>query len=500
MEPSAESAQAGGPDTDTDTDDAALLPAPQPSCCQGLCSARWGLAVVLHITLFMVYALRVNLSMAIVAMTNATHPSSQANVSVEVCSNHSHAWSNGSHPAFAHGAPVYDWSAETQGVILSSFFYGYIFTQMLGGYWAGTLGGKVVLGCGLFLTSALTLFVPLAAKLGVVYLIGLQVLLGLAEGVIFPAQYTLWAKWAPPMERSRLMNIADAGCTFGTFLTYLVAGFICQCLGWPYVFYIFGGIGCVWSMFWFLLVYEDPACHPCISARERDYIVSSLASQGCSHGWSLPLKAMARSLPLWAIVVACFCTDWLFYTLLTSMPTYMNNVLHFNIQENGLLSALPYVGNGLGHILSGLLADLLLSRHVLSTAAVRKLFSAVGMLLPGAFLVAVSYIGCNYTAAVAFLTLSLTVNSTTGAGLNINHIDIAPRYAGFLLGITNTFGIIAGIIAPTAVGFLTSQDLVTGWRNVFFLSAGIDLFGLLFYVAFGNGTIQEWAKEDVASQ
>uniref|UniRef100_A0A7M4FHD7 Solute carrier family 17 member 4 n=1 Tax=Crocodylus porosus TaxID=8502 RepID=A0A7M4FHD7_CROPO len=424
-----------------------------------------GLAVVLHITLFMVYALRVNLSMAIVAMTNATHPSNQAN------------------------APVYDWSAETQGIILSSFFYGYIFTQMLGGYWAGTLGGKVVLGCGLFLTSALTLFVPLAAKLGVVYLIGLQVLLGLAEGVIFPAQYTLWAKWAPPMERSRLMNIADAGCTFGTFLAYLAAGFICQCLGWPYIFYIFGGIGCIWSMFWFLLVYEDPARHPCISARERDYIVSSLASQGCSHGWSLPLKAMAKSLPLWAIAVACFCTDWLFYTLLTSMPTYMNNVLHFNIQENGLLSALPYVGNGLGHILSGLLADLLLSRHVLSTAAVRKLFSAVGMLLPGAFLVAVSYIGCNYTAAVAFLTLSLTVNSTTGAGLNINHIDIAPRYAGFLLGITNTFGIIPMFGSP--------QDLVAGWRNVFFLSAGIDLFGLLFYVAFGNGTIQDWAKEDV---
>lgn len=31
------------------------------------------------------------------------------------------------------------------------------------------------------------------------------------------------------------------------------------------------------------------------------------------------------------------------------------------------------------------------------------------------------------------------------------------RYAGFLLGVTNTFGIIAGIIAPTAVGLLVSQ-------------------------------------------
>lgn len=55
--------------------------------------------------------------------------------------------------------------------------------------------------------------------------------------------------------------------------------------------------------------------------------------QSSSHGLSLPLVAMAKSLPLWAITIACFCTDWLFYMLLTSMPTFMSNVLHFDLGE-----------------------------------------------------------------------------------------------------------------------------------------------------------------------
>ncbi|KAF1472906.1 putative small intestine urate exporter, partial [Megadyptes antipodes antipodes] len=463
-----------------------------------LCSARCGLALVLHVSLFVAYALRVSLSIAIIAMTNGSHP---------------HSWSGsaprGSYPGFSQdvsgkqmqiterrfpgSAPVYNWSAETQGIILSSFFYGYGLTQVLGGYCSGLFGGKPVLGSGLLLSSVLTLLVPRAAELGMSFLIGLQVLLGLAE-------YTLWAKWAPPLERSRLMNIADAGCTFGTFFALLVAGIICQSLGWPFVFYIFGGVGCAWCLCWFLLVYEDPAHHPWINAGEQEYIVSLLAHQGSSHGCSLPLVAMAKSLPLWAITIACFCTDWLFYMLLTSMPMFMSNVLHFDLRENGLLSSLPYIGNGLGHILAGLLADFLLARRVLGTAAIRKLFSALGMLLPAVFLVAVPYLGCSSTVVVVLLTLALTIISMTGAGININHIDIAPRYAGFLLGITNTFGIVAGIIAPTAVGLLISQDLQTGWRNAFFVSAALNLFGLIFYIAFGSGTIQDWAREDTAVQ
>lgn len=39
------------------------------------------------------------------------------------------------------------------------------------------------------------------------------------------------------------------------------------------------------------------------------------------------------------------------------------------------------------------------------------------------------------------------------------------------------------------------QDSVSGWRNVFFLSAAVNMFGLVFYLTFGQAEIQDWAKE-----
>lgn len=54
-------------------------------------------------------------------------------------------------------------------------------------------------------------------------------------------------------------------------------------------------------------------------------------------------------------------------------------------------------------------------------------FSSQGMLLPAAFLMAVPYVGCSSMVVVVLLTLALTIISMTGAGININHIDIAPR-------------------------------------------------------------------------
>uniref|UniRef100_A0A6I8NWK3 Major facilitator superfamily (MFS) profile domain-containing protein n=1 Tax=Ornithorhynchus anatinus TaxID=9258 RepID=A0A6I8NWK3_ORNAN len=317
------------------------------------------------------------------------------------------------------------------------------------------------------------------------------------EGVIIPAQFTLWAKWAPPLERSRLVNFSSAGISFGIFLTLIVGGVISHSLGWPSIFYIFGGVGCVCCLLWFSLVYKDPQSHPFIGASEKEFITSSLTQQGSSHGRTVPISAMLTSLPLWAISVAFFSNYWLYITLLTSLPMYMKTVLHFNIREGGFLSSLPYIASWFSGSLVGLLADLLLSKNICSLITLRKLFSALGktMLIPSAFLVAVSYMDSNYITAVVLLTLSLVIRSLSGAGCLINHMDIAPRYAAQSL--PSTFGTISGVITPSAVGFFTSQDASAGWRKVFFLSAAINLFGLIFYVIFGKVEIQDWARVEL---
>ncbi|MEQ2265860.1 hypothetical protein XENORESO_013754, partial [Xenotaenia resolanae] len=66
-------------------------------------------------------------------------------------------------------------------------------------------------------------------------------------------------------------------------------------------------------------------------------------------------------------------------------------------------------------------------------------------------------------------------------------------YAGFLLGITNTFGTIPGVVAPIVAGYFTEDHTLAGWRKVFWVAAGINMGGAVIYTIFGSGEIQSWA-------
>jgi MFS transporter, ACS family, solute carrier family 17 (sodium-dependent inorganic phosphate cotransporter), other len=96
-----------------------------------------------------------------------------------------------------------------QGLLLSSFFYGYITTQLAGGYLASRIGGHLVFACGIGVTAVLTLFSPLAANLNVYALVAVRILEGVFEGVTFPCIHAIWANWAPPLERSRMASIVS---------------------------------------------------------------------------------------------------------------------------------------------------------------------------------------------------------------------------------------------------------------------------------------------------
>ncbi|XP_072107188.1 sialin isoform X1 [Mobula birostris] len=451
------------------------------------CSARYNLAILAFWGFFVVYALRVNLSVAMVEMLddNATVPK---NDSVEACPPHS----NVTHQNNGKKGKVYDWNSDIQGWILSAFFYGYIVTQIPGGYLAGKFGGKLLLGFGILGTSILTLLTPPVAELGPYYVIVLRIIEGLGEGVTFPAMHAMWAEWAPPLERSTLLSLSYAGAQFGTVVSLPLSGIICYYLDWSYVFYIFGALGVFWCLLWFWLASDTPESHRTISKAEQDYIISSLRGQH-SFKKNVPWQSIWKSLPLWAIIVSHFCYNWTFYTLLTLLPTYMEEILQFDIKENGLLSALPYLFCWILMISVGMIADYLIKKQNWTVSTVRKLCTLIGMIGPAVFLVAAGYIGCNYEVAVLFLTISSASGGFSMSGFNINHLDIAPSYAGILLGITNTFATIPGMVGPVIAKDLTYNHTLAEWRGVFYIAASIDVFGALFFTIFGKGTVQSWA-------
>lgn len=73
------------------------------------------------------------------------------------------------------------WSKKMQGSVLSAFFWGYLFSQVLGGYLSALIGGKIVIGAAVVASAVLSLLSPIAATTHIYYFIAIRAMLGLAQ-------------------------------------------------------------------------------------------------------------------------------------------------------------------------------------------------------------------------------------------------------------------------------------------------------------------------------
>lgn len=364
---------------------------------------------------------------------------------------------------------------------------------------AERIGGKILFGGGILVTAALTLLTPVAARWSVYMLIALRVLEGVGEGVTFPSMHALLSRWIPPMERSKAVTFVYAGAQLGTVIGMSVSGVLCDygfAGGWPSAFYVFGIAGCVWCFAWLVLCHNSPSTHPRISAAERHYIEKLVNSTEAYVKPPTPWMKIALSLPVWACAVAHFANNWGYYTLLTCLPKYMNDVLQFDIKQNGILSALPYIATWLVMTGGGQLADWMRAPHRLQTGTVRKLFLTVGLLMPGIFLIAVGFLGYNRVLIVFAVVISIGSSGLAMSGFGANHLDLAPRHAGTLMGLTNTLATVPGFLGPQVVGALTYYESSRAqWQKVFYITMAIYCFGVVVFVMFGSGKLQDWAAE-----
>uniref|UniRef100_A0A8C2SQQ6 Vesicular glutamate transporter 1 n=1 Tax=Coturnix japonica TaxID=93934 RepID=A0A8C2SQQ6_COTJA len=319
--------------------------------CFGL-PRRYGIAVLCAVGFCISFGIRCNLGVAVVSMVNGE----------------------------VNGHAQFHWDPETVGMIHGSFFWGYIITQIPGGFIAQKFAANRVFGLAIVSTSVLNMLIPSAARTHVGCVIAVRVMQGLVEGVTYPACHGIWSKWAPPLERSRLATTAFCGSYAGAVIAMPLAGILVQYTGWSSVFYVYGSFGLCWYMFWVLVSYESPAVHPTISSEERKYIQDSIGESQGSNPLLLatPWRQFLTSLPVYAIIVANFCRSWTFYLLLISQPAYFEEVFGFEISKVGLLSALPHLVMTIVVPIGGQIADHLRSRGIMSTTNVRKMMNCGG--------------------------------------------------------------------------------------------------------------------------
>jgi len=297
-----------------------------------------------------------------------------------------------------------------QGLILSSFYWGYVITHLPGGMLAERFGGKYSLGLGILSTAIFTLLTPVVVQWGEhIGLIVLRVLMGLGEGTTFPALNAMLAQWTPPEERSIIGSMVFAGAQLGTVLANSLSGVILHYTTWPAVFYVFGSIGLLWFVIWVLICYNNPYEHPFISEREVKYLHERMNEHVHAKPPPVPWRHMLTSAPVWALIAAQIGHDWGFFTMVTDLPKYMNSVLHYSIRDNGFVSSLPYLLMWFCSLGSSWLADWMITRNIMSRTNVRKLGTTIASLGPGAFIIGASYAMCDSTLVVTMFAIGMAL-------------------------------------------------------------------------------------------
>jgi MFS family permease len=372
------------------------------------------------------------------------------------------------------------WSPQTQGTVLSSFFAGYLLLQIVGGRLADRFGGKVVLGAGVLAWSLFTALTPPAAHLGLGVLLAARIAMGMGESVAFPSIYSLYGRWVPLRERSRAVGLSNSGIPLGTVFALIVTPYIVERLGWEWVFYLFGALGLFWLVAWQRMVTADPADHPRIHPEE----LATIRAEAPTAAEASPsIAAFLRSAPVWAIVVTHFCNNWSLYVLLSWLPTFVNKGLGVDYSAVGWFTMLPSVASFVFLNVAGSVADRLIGAGM-PVGRVRKLMQGVGFGGLAAALFVVGTVESAWTAIVV-MSAGTAVGAFVTGGFAVNHMDIAPKYAGTMMGITNTAGTIPGVIGVFVSGLILER---TGsWALVFQTAAGITLFGLVFFLVFASG-------------
>ncbi|KAL5984383.1 Sodium-dependent phosphate transport protein 1, chloroplastic [Asimina triloba] len=325
----------------------------------------------------------------------------------------------------------FNWSPSTVGLIQSSFFWGYLLTQIAGGIWADTVGGKLVLGFGVVWWSIATVLTPIAAKLGLPFLFITRAFMGIGEGVAMPAMNNILSKWVPVSERSRSLALVYSGMYLGSVTGFAFSPLLIHNYGWPSVFYSFGSLGVVWFATWLnknwrelkkkppksgfqhwmvlnlvqnmQLAQSSPLEDPELLLEEKNLIIGNYSSNEPVR--TIPWRLILSKPPVWALIVSHFCHNWGTFILLTWMPTYYNQnmlianfqsstihpgtptqstwtdsylnlfpipkVLKFNLTESGLICVLPWLTMALSANIGGWIADTLVSKGV-SVTTVRK--------------------------------------------------------------------------------------------------------------------------------
>lgn len=375
-----------------------------------------------------------------------------------------------------------EWSKTEVGTVLSSFFWGYTLTQIIGGYLSDRIGAERVLLTSGLIWGILTFWFQriIENDSGLKIVVFARVLIGAAQGVHFPALASISSKNLNAKDRSFFFSAITAGGAMGSLVTGTIGSYMNEHFGWHSVFYSIGFIALVW-----VATLKYYAMELTKSKRTVVGMASStnLFSSSNSADGQVPWLTYLKSRSLWACVFCHFCQNNCFFILLSWMPTYFHD--NFPQAQSWIFNVIPWMLMIPGVIIAGWFSNRLIHKGY-TVGQTRKICESLCGCTEAFCLICIGLLKNSSFPMVLFLmTLCLFSAGFHNAAVIVNPQDLAPKHSGSVFGIMNAFGAIPGFVGVYLAGYIL--ELTGSWAAVFNVTAVINLFGICIFTLFGSG-------------
>lgn len=362
--------------------------------------------------------------------------------------------------------------------ITNSFLLAYTASQALSGKLYDRVGNRRGFSISIVVWSLASMLHAFAT--GLFSLDCFRFLLGLGEAGNWPGAAKVIAEWFPIRQRALGMAIFNSGSSIGSVVAPPLIVALQLRFGWQATFLAVGALGFLWLALW-LAFYHPPAQHPRITPQELALIRED-RTPGVPLG-SAPLSwpELLRFRQTWAIVLARFCCDPVWWLYITWLPLYLYKVHGFSLKQIGLFAWVPYVAADAGGLFGGWMSGHLISRGWSANRA-RKSVIVFGMVcmcagLPAAF---------AHTAGAALAAIAVVL---FGFQLWINNVQTLPSdyfpesAVGSVAGLGGMGAGIGAILFTETTGFVVDRF---SYAPVLIAAGLLPLLGTALLFALGG--------------
>ena len=363
----------------------------------------------------------------------------------------------------------------TMGVIFSAFLWSYALFQVPGGWLSDKFGARRVLAGVVTFWSLMTAATGLVA--GATSFKIVRFLFGVGEAGAFPGATRAMQLWFPRSERGFVQGITHSASRAGAALAPPIVLAIMLNFGWRAAFFICGGIGLLWSIWWALSYRNLPEDHGMVNRTELEHIRGVDASGAINppqinKQMQVPWGRLLSSGNMWAVMCAYFTYVYCLWIFLSWLTTYLIEVRHFTLLKGGLLASLPLWAGVIGDTAGGLATDYLLRRT--GSAKIARRTVAITGLLGCAVFITPAALTEDAMTAVACLTASMFfLECTIGPSWAVP-MDTGGKYSGTVSGMMNMAGNFGGAISPIVFGILAQNG---NWAAPFIVAAALLVAG-----------------------